>query len=83
MTTRHDLATVLPLMQRPIAVWLVLVPMLVLVVALIGGIVLKDRAARAALAEHTLRYEVQAEAIDQAHARRATEEQARRSAAMQ
>lgn len=80
---RHDEATVPPLLQRPIAVWLILVPMLVLVIALIGGLFLKERSDQAALAEHTLNYEVQAEAIDQAHARRETEEQARRTAAMQ
>lgn len=79
----HDQATVPPLLQRPVAFWLIVIPMVVLVVALIGGIVLKDRAARTAQAEHTLRYEVQARAIDEAHERREIDERARRSAAMQ
>jgi hypothetical protein len=78
----HDQATVPPLLQRPVAFWLILLPMVVLVLGLIGGIVLKDRAARTALAEHTLRYEVQARAIDEAHEQRTAEEGARRSASM-
>lgn len=79
----HDQATVPPLLQRPLAFWLIVLPMILLVVGLIGGIVLKDRAARSTLAEHALRYEVQARAIDEAHEKRAVEEQARREASMQ
>ena len=79
----HDQATIPPLLQRPVAFWLIVIPMGLLVLGLIGGIVLKERAARGALAERTLNYEVQARAIDDAHEKRAIEERARRSASMQ
>lgn len=79
----HDRATVLPLFQRPLGFWLVIIPMLLLVGALVGGAVLKERAARTVLAERALRYEVNTRAIDEAHEKSADEERARRSASMQ
>lgn len=79
----HDQPTVLPLAQRPIAFWLVVLPMLLLVAALVGGIFMKERAAQALLTERALRYAVDARAIDQAYEQRAVEENARRAASMQ
>ena len=79
----HDRATVPPFYQRPIAFWLVVVPLLLLVGVLVGSLFLKERAARTLLTERALRYEVDARAIDQAYERRAVEENARRAASMQ
>lgn len=79
----HDRATPPPLFQRPVVFWLILLPMLLLVVALVTAAVMRERSGRAVLAEEALRYEVQAAAIDQAEARRVAQENARRSASMQ
>ena len=79
----HDRATVPPLLQRPVAFWLVVIPLVLLVAVLVGTLFLKERAARTLLTERALRYEVDTRAIDLAYEQRAAEEDARRAASMQ
>ncbi|RZJ31482.1 MAG: hypothetical protein EON85_03230 [Brevundimonas sp.] len=81
--TRFDQATSEPFFRRPVAFWLIVAPLSLIVVALVLGLMVKDRTDRAALAEQARSYDSQAQAIDEARERSVEREQARRSASLQ
>lgn len=83
VVTRFDRASEAPFFQRPLIFWLIIGPLVIATVLLIGSMILKERAGRAALAEQALSYEAQATAIDQARERSRDRESARRSTVMQ